>query len=198
MKTYLGSLLPKLKRYSARLDDLSLFVDQPWVKVDGNGSRTVYVFRKGGELLIAKNGDVSSGKWSYLDYMDALLLQNSQEEKKLYNCGFLDDAVMALKKDGREEYMLLANENKLEEQTLERVMGRLNQKYLSSPYEEETAPSTNAEKNPEAPAELSQKELAAARREENFIDVALLAVLIAFLALSIILALGFAVLENPS
>lgn len=132
MKQYLADILPRLQKYSARLDNLSLITDTPWIQVDDSNDRIVFIFRsKGSELLVSENGDVNTCSWEYLDYMDALLVKMG-ERRALYNHGFLDDAVMILSKDGSADYLLLVNEKKVEARDRDRVLARLNRKYLES------------------------------------------------------------------
>jgi len=130
MRDYIRSLLPRLQAYSARLDNLSLFTDQPWVKIDDSGDRIVFVFRSSNnELLVSRNGDVQTCSWEYLDYMDSLVIHRDGQ-KSLYNQGFLDEQAMILVKDGNSEYLLLANENKVEERAPRELLERLDRKYL--------------------------------------------------------------------
>lgn len=130
MKTYISNLLPKLQEYSARLDNLTLLTDQPWVQLDESGDRTVFVFRSdGNELLVSRNGKVNTCTWEYLEHMNSLVIE-TDEEKTLYNQGFLDESAMILRKDGRDEYLLLANENKVEVTAAEKVLEQLERKYI--------------------------------------------------------------------
>jgi hypothetical protein len=132
MRAYIANVLPRLKEYSARLDNLALFTDQPWVQIDETGDRTVFVFRsEGNELLISKNGNVNTCSWEYLEYMNSLLIE-ANGEKTLYNQGFMDEAVMILRKDGQADYLLLANENKVQERSPEKILAILSQKYLTA------------------------------------------------------------------
>lgn len=132
MRAYIASVLPRLKEYSARLDNLALFTDQPWIQIDESGDRTVFVFRsERNELLISQNGNVSTCSWEYLEYMNSLLIE-ANGEKTLYNQGFMDEAVMILSKDGQSDYLLLANENKVEERNGEKILSNLSQKYLTA------------------------------------------------------------------
>lgn len=133
MKHYLESLLPRIKQYSQRLDNLALFEDQPWVQVDDSGERRVYVFRSANnELLISEKGEVRTCSWEYLEYLNSLLIKVGGS-KRLYNQGFFDEAFMILKKDDAAEYMLLVNANRVADPSVEKSLERLQQKYLSSP-----------------------------------------------------------------
>jgi len=132
MRAYITNVLPRLKEYSARLDNLALFTDQPWIQIDESGDRTVFVFRsEGNELLISKNGNVNTCSWEYLEYMNSLLIE-ANGEKTLYNQGFMDESVMILSKDGQADYLLLANENKVQERKAVKILTNLSQKYLTA------------------------------------------------------------------
>ncbi len=56
MKTYFSDSIPKIQRYSEKLDNLTLLVDEI------TQNKTVYIFRTSGELLVAKNGKVEKAK----------------------------------------------------------------------------------------------------------------------------------------
>lgn len=132
MRAYIANVLPRLQKYSARLDNLALFTDHPWIQIDESGDRTVFVFRsEGNELLISKNGNVNTCSWEYLDYMNSLLVE-ANGKKTLYNQGFMDEAVMILSKDGQSDYLLLANENKVQERDAEKILANLSRKYLTT------------------------------------------------------------------
>jgi hypothetical protein len=132
MRAYIANVLPRLKEYSARLDNLALFTDQPWIQIDGSGDRIVFVFRsEGNELLISKNGNVNTCSWEYLEYMNSLLVK-ANGKKILYNQGFMDETVMILSKDGQSDYLLLANENKVQERKAEKILASLTKKYLTA------------------------------------------------------------------
>ena len=58
MKTYLLDLIPRIKSFSKRLDDLTVLLNKNWIVYDENSTdKTVFIFRgKGNQLLIATNG----------------------------------------------------------------------------------------------------------------------------------------------
>ena len=108
MKDYLLSILPRLQRYSQRLDEEANFIEKPWAFVDGDGDTVTYLFRRSHELLVSKQGEVATGRWEYLPTLRSLLIEH-EGRKRLYNQGFLDKAVMILRKDGTGELFALAN-----------------------------------------------------------------------------------------
>jgi len=114
MKYYLKDIFPKLKKYSASLDQSSFLVDKPWVVTNSPEKFEKLIFKSNGTLYLSSNGDVTEGKWEYLPEAQSLLIDYG-DRKKLYRHQYLDEAVLALKLDGPQvnddDYFLLANEN---------------------------------------------------------------------------------------
>mgnify|MGYP000574609120 CR=1 FL=1 len=113
MKTYLTDLIPKIQRFSKKLDDLTTLTNQHWVVVDELiNSKSIYIFRSNSELLISLNGKVEKAKWEYIG--NNSLLIDKKDKSYLFKHGFLDENILALKVDSKEEYAFLVNENKYE------------------------------------------------------------------------------------
>ena len=111
MQTYLSDLIPKIQRFSKKLDDQVLLINKHWVVIDElSSSKNVYIFRPNGQLIISQNGKVEKAKWEYLDHMSILIDRST--ESYLFKHGFLDENILALKVDGRNEYAFMVNENK--------------------------------------------------------------------------------------
>ncbi len=131
MKTYLADIIPKIKRYSEKLDNLTLLTNKHWVVIDElQNSKFVYIFRDNFELLISKNGKVEKGKWEYLGN-NSLLIER-KDDSYLFRHGFFDSNILALKVDGRDEYAFLVNENNYggDLNSIEKVLNFLETKYL--------------------------------------------------------------------
>ena len=131
MKTYISDLIPKLQRYSQKLDNLTLLTNQHWVVFDGiTENKNVYIFRENNDLLISLNGKVEKAKWEYLG--NNSLLIDKKDESFLFKHGFFDENVLALKIDSKDEYAFLINETKYEGElnSIEKVLDFLNQKYI--------------------------------------------------------------------
>jgi len=131
MKTYFLDLIPKLQRFSQKLDDLTRLTNQHWVVVDEiANSKNVYIFRTNNDLLISQNGKVEKAKWEYLG--NNSLLIDKKEDSYLFKHGFLDDNVLALKVDSKDEYALLINENKYDGElnSINKIAEFLTRKYL--------------------------------------------------------------------
>jgi|GEM_PF-1265798 len=131
MKTYLTDIIPKIKRYSEKLDNLTLLTNQHWVVLDElKNSKFVYIFRSNQDLLISQNGRIEKGKWEYLG--NNSLLIDRKDESYLFRHGFFDKNILALKVDGKDEFAFLINENNYtgELNSIEKVLAFLEQKYL--------------------------------------------------------------------
>jgi hypothetical protein len=134
MKTFVADIIPKIQRYSQKLDNLTLLTNQHWVVLDElRQSKTVYIFRQTNELLISTNGKVEKAKWEYLG-QNAILI-DLKDESYLFRHGFFDENVLALKIDSKEEYAVLINESKYlgELNSISAVLDFLKQNYFVNP-----------------------------------------------------------------
>ena len=132
MQTFIADIIPKLQKFSQKLDDLTLLTNQHWVVLDElTKAKNVYIFRSNNELLISSNGKVEKGKWEYLG--NNSLLIDRKDDSFLFKHGFFDENVMALKIDGKEEYAILVNENRFDGElnSVDKVTEFLGSKYLS-------------------------------------------------------------------
>lgn len=134
MRTYVADIIPKIQRFSTKLDNLTLLTNQHWVVLDElSQSKTVYIFRSNGELLIAINGKVDKAKWEYLGQNSILI--DLKEQSYLFRHGFFDKNILALKVDSKEEYAVLINESRFQGElnSISAVVNFLNQNYLINP-----------------------------------------------------------------
>ena len=126
MKTYLGNLIERVKSYSLQLDKLENLVDIPWVHLEEDGTRAKYIFRRDGSLLVSRSTGVAFAKWEYITGTNSVLLQ-IDNSARLYNQGFVTEAVLILKVDGtNDDVFALANEMKVPDLNIE--------KYIKSIY----------------------------------------------------------------
>jgi len=114
MKTFLLEIIPKIQRYSQKLDNITILTNKHWVVIDEDlNKKVVFIFReKENQLLISENGKIEKGSWEYLG--NNSLLIDRKDGSYLFKHGFIDDTVLALKVDGKEEYALLVNEHKFD------------------------------------------------------------------------------------
>lgn len=114
MKTYIANIIPRIQRFSKRLDDLTKLTNQHWVSLgDIADGKKVFMFRDSSKLLIAENGIIiDRGTWEYLGNQ-SLLLETSNGGYLLKH-GFFDENVIALKLDSTDKYAFFVNESKYE------------------------------------------------------------------------------------
>lgn len=111
MKTFISDLIPKIQKYSEKLDDLTLIKNQQWVLINElKDLKTSYIFRDGGILLIAENGIVSKAHWEYLN-SDSILIENDSQTF-LMQQSFKSDDVLVMNLDGDHSYAFFVNESK--------------------------------------------------------------------------------------
>ncbi len=131
MKTYISDIIPKIQKFSQKLDNLTLLTDHHWVVIDDDikSYKNVYIFRKNNELLISQNGKVEKTKWEYLGHNSLLI--DRKEDSYLFRHGFFDESILALKVDSKNEYAFLVNESKFDKElnSLERIVEFLTKKY---------------------------------------------------------------------
>lgn len=132
MKTFILDLIPKIQRYSKKLDNITVLTNKHWVLLNEETQKTVYIFRElNNQLLISINGKIEKANWEYLGN-NSLLIDHTRGSY-LFKHGFIDDSILALKIDGSDEYALLINEHKFEKQlnSINKVLSFLQKKYLS-------------------------------------------------------------------
>ena len=113
VRTYITDKIPRIQKFSQKLDNLTLLTNQHWVVIDEiDNNKNVYIFRQNNELLISQNGKVEKAKWEYLGNNSILIDRNS--ESYLFKHGFFDENILALKIDSKDEYVFLVNETKFE------------------------------------------------------------------------------------
>jgi hypothetical protein len=133
MKTFIADIIPKIQRFSQRLDDLTKLTNQHWVSLgDIDQTKRVYIFRANNQLLISDNGIVEKGSWEYLGNQSLLL--ETKSESYLLKHGFFDENVIALKLDSTDNYAFFVNETKYhgELNNIQDVIKFLENKYLKS------------------------------------------------------------------
>ncbi len=137
MKTYLAEIIPKIKRFSKKIDDLSLLNNQHWVLIDEiENSKSVYIFRSNNDLLISINGRINKAKWEHLG-SESLIIE-IKGENYLFKIGFFDDNILALKIDGKQEYAFLVNETRFTKEinSIDDVITFLNIRYKNPNIEQ--------------------------------------------------------------
>jgi hypothetical protein len=109
MQAYIKQIFPKVLRYSNKLDKTSTFAEHPWLLFSDNlDSRKLYIFKqKDHKIIISVDGSIEYGKWDFLPEINSLIMEIG-EDKKLFNQAFIDDSLMILKVDGKDDFMAFA------------------------------------------------------------------------------------------
>lgn len=68
------------------------------MRIDEDGNKETYIFKRNGELVLSFNGTASVGKWEILIAANSLLIDRGID-KLLLKHDFIDNALMVLKRD---------------------------------------------------------------------------------------------------
>ena len=144
MKTFILDIIPKIERFSKKLDNITVLTNKHWVFLEEElEKKIVYIFReKDNQLLISENGKIEKGTWEYLGNNSLLIDRN--DGSFLFRHGFIDDNILALKVDGRNEYALFVNEQKFNDEL--NSISTIN-KFLEVNYREEKKHIENSKEN---------------------------------------------------
>ena len=149
MKTYIADIIPRLSKFSKQLDNLTVLTEQHWIALDiVTGQKCVYIFRRNNELLVSTGGQVERGKWEFIGKNSLLL--DVDKTTYLLRHGFLDENILALKVDSKDEYAFFVNESKFDRElnSIQAINDFLQEKYFVKPTGQ-----------PIEPRKLTQKEL---------------------------------------
>jgi len=133
MRAFIADIVPKISKFSQRLDDLTKLTNQHWVSIgDIAQSKRVFIFRANCQLLISENGIVEKGLWEYLGNQSLLI--ETIKESYLFKHGFFDENVIALKLDSTERYVFFVNESKFHRElnSIDDILKFLENKYLKN------------------------------------------------------------------
>lgn len=132
MNSYFSDIIPRIIRFSKKINDLTKLKYQKWVLINEiERTKIVFIFRDNNQLIVSKNGKVKIGRWEYLDENNLLI--DYDEQCKLFLIGFLDENIFALKRDNNNKYIFFINETKYDSSEINSVSGInefLRKKYL--------------------------------------------------------------------
>jgi hypothetical protein len=133
MKTFITDIIPKIQRFSQKLDDLTKLTNQHWVSLgDLNHSKRIFIFRPNNQLLISDNGIVEKGAWEYLGNQSLLI--ETKAQNYLLKHAFFDENIIALKLDSTDSYAFFVNETKYQKElnNIDDILKFLDDKYLKN------------------------------------------------------------------
>ena len=131
MKAYIEDIIPQLKAFSKKLEDLTILSKYHWVLVETDPEKQItFLFRKNNELLISTNGVLEDAVWEHLGN-DSIKIR-TEKSNKLLRLIFLDEKVLAFKMDSSEKQLVFVNWKYLNELSKPNDVYRyLNQTYPS-------------------------------------------------------------------
>jgi len=113
MKTFLQEIIPKIKQYSKKLDNLSILTDKNWICLDELlNTKSTVIFRSNRQLIISQNGIVEKGEWDYIN--NSSLLLETKTISFLLKFEFIDEYFIALKRDSSDNFLVFINESKFD------------------------------------------------------------------------------------
>lgn len=109
MKSFLLSIPERLKRGNDALDAKAILCGRSWEVFNNEGIKQVWIFKEDGSLMISTKGDVVCSSWEYLSINQSILIK-VDGNISMFRPAFVDDVVLAMKKDGTEEYVCMIDE----------------------------------------------------------------------------------------
>lgn len=111
MKIYLQNIISNLKQFSESLNKHNLLINKPWTLIDSDFDIQKLIFKKDKSLILSKDGQATIGKWDYFPEARSLLIDRGTD-KILCNETYIDDSILVLKMDGKNnKFFILANQN---------------------------------------------------------------------------------------
>ena len=112
MKTYLMSIPKSLKGVSDKLNVKSLLCEKTWI-VFHEETKVIFIFQKGGSLIVSQNGEAAKGQWEYIKSNKTILIE-AEDVMLLLHPTFVDDVLFVLQQDGTDAYLILIDEEKID------------------------------------------------------------------------------------
>ena len=111
MKTFLLDTINRIKRFSESLDVKTALCDRPWVVFNDSGDKEVLIFDTDGNVLITVNGVGFQRTWRWVAANKSLIIKQPDETIVMLHPEYFNNSVMALNRDGTQEYAFLIDDN---------------------------------------------------------------------------------------
>lgn len=121
MKEFVKAIMPQLRQFNWKLDAMARITGKSWVVFEESGEHAEMVFRKGGELLIVRNGQVQDARWELIAEMGAIVL-DFDGVRKIYESGLEKGPVIVMREHGALRSCLLVDTNWLPANQIVQVM----------------------------------------------------------------------------
>lgn len=112
MKTYIFDTINRIKRFSKKLDVKTTLCEKPWIVFNDSGDKEVLIFNSDGTVLITINGLGQIHKWQWVPANESLIIHQADSIVMLHP-DYIDNSILALNRDGTQEYAFLMDENNL-------------------------------------------------------------------------------------
>ena len=106
------SIPRSLKGVSDKLNVKSLLCEKTWI-VFHEETKVIFIFQKGGSLIVSQNGEASKGQWEYIKSNKTILIE-AEDVMLLLHPTFVDDVLFVLQQDGTDAYLILIDEEKID------------------------------------------------------------------------------------
>ena len=114
MKTYLLDTINRIKRYSESLDVQTALCNTPWKVFNDTGEKEVFIFNTDGTVLITVNGIGIKRTWQWISANKSLIINQPDDTIVMLHPEYFNNSVLALNRDGTQEYAFLIDDNKSE------------------------------------------------------------------------------------
>lgn len=115
------AIMPQLRQFNWRMDSMARITGKSWVVFEESGEHAEMVFRKKGELLIVRDGQVQDARWELIEEMGAIVLE-FDGVRKIYESGLENGPVIVLREHGSIRSCLLVDTNWLPAKQIVQVM----------------------------------------------------------------------------
>ncbi len=114
MKDFISQIFNKIKASGVSRVDITYLKDNSWFHVNEDvlKSKTVFIFKNGGQLLISKDGDITKASWENLIHSTNSLIIEINDKPILYNIIYLTTEYLVIQKDGTEIVEVFIKQNR--------------------------------------------------------------------------------------
>jgi hypothetical protein len=129
MKEFISNILPRIQKFSAKLDQKENFIEKPWVLLEeGKNEMLEMEFFRDGKLIVSHGGDATWGTWQLTPSNQRLILDYSSKTLMLQTA-FINDAILIAKKSGSTQPTLFfVNQEKIPDLNVEAYLDEISKK----------------------------------------------------------------------
>ncbi|REG86040.1 hypothetical protein [Winogradskyella sediminis] len=130
MNDYLHNTIPNLKPFNYEHHHDALFINKPWVLVNGiSKKKSVYTFKEDNILEISRKNNVITTSWS-INIQNVLSIE-TEDGKITVSAFFKDDDILVLNNQSKEEFAMYINATNYEDDinSVEDIQAFLKDKY---------------------------------------------------------------------